>query len=906
MLIDGSAVFHRGYHAIPHLSNSEGVPTNAVYGFTTIMLKVLSELKPKYAIVAWDKSGDTFRKDMFPQYKATRKKQPDDLYEQIPYARQVTEALALPWLELHKFEADDIIGTLGRQAERQGLETIIVTGDKDEFQLIDQNTKVYTMKRGFTDTVIYDLAAIYERYGVTPQQFIDVKALMGDSSDNIPGVEGVGEKTATGLIKTHGSLDGVYKNLDQIKGKLRERLEVNKDIAYLSQKLSTIACDAPIELNLRVAEVGKFNRQEAHDLFRKLGFKTLLSKLPGDAPVPEPGPPTLFDVGKEPEAPPQKERVHLGEVKYVAVTTKETLESAVNQLQAAKVIAFDTETTDVDEMKATLVGVSLSMEEKSAWYFPVGHREGTQLTEEQVLEALRPVLENPGIAKVGHNAKYDYKLLRRYGINVAPITFDTMIAAFILNPLGRSQSLDELVYNEFGFEMIPIANLIGKGRSQICFDEVLIEDAVTYAAEDADMSLRLYNLMNPQIAEQGFTRLVESTEWPLIPILGDMEMAGIELNVPFLKAFNEQLTKNIAGLQERIWASAGEQFNIGSPAQLSDILFNRLGLSKIGVKKGKTGFSTAASELDKLRGEHEIIPMISEYRELTKLQSTYVEALPQLVDDRSRLHTRFNMTIAQTGRLSSHDPNLQNIPVRTEIGREIRKAFVAPKGRVLISADYSQIELRVAAALSQDQGMIETFRQGIDLHQQTAAEMFGVPLEQVTKAQRYSAKTINFGVLYGMSPHGLSVATGMTREEAVSFIERYFEIRQPLRRYIEQTKEFARTKLYTETILGRRRPCPEINSNNFQIRQAAERFAVNVPIQGSAADIIKLAMVALPAKLPGGSQLLLQIHDELIVEADAAQGEEVARIMTQTMVNIHDIGVPIAVDTAIGSSWGDL
>ncbi|TAK89058.1 DNA polymerase I [Patescibacteria group bacterium] len=898
VLVDGSAVFHRGYHAIPPLSNAEGIPTNATLGFTTILLRVLADLKPKYAIMTWDKSGDTFRKDIYPEYKAHRKKQPDDLYQQMPYAREVTEAMGMPWIELDKYEADDIIGTLGRQAEKRGLETIIVTGDLDELQLIDDNTKIYTMRKGFTDTVIYDLDALKERYGVDPQQFIDLKALKGDASDNIPGVPGVGEKTAKDLITKYGSLDGVYENTHELKGKLKERIEENKDLAYLSQKLSTIVLDAPVELDLKPAEVGQYIRQHIHDLFRRLEFKSLLSKLPPEMSAT----PTLFDDA----APVTKARDHLKEVKYHEVTTVEQLNQLANDLSKQKVFAFDTETTSVNEITAELVGISVSFKAKEGYYIPVRHDEGEQLSLEEVVKALKPPFEDPKIGKVAHNAKFDYKILKRHGITPSPISFDTMIAAFLINPIGRSQSLDDLTYREFGIEMIPITELIGTGKSQTTFATVPIDEATTYAAEDSDMTWRLYEIMEPQLKKAGATKLAEATEWPLIEVLGDMELAGIELNTDFLQKFSSTIEKEIDKLQKAIWKAAGEEFNISSPAQLSEILFTKLELSTATVKKGKTGYSTAANELEKLRNEHKIIPLISEYRELTKLKSTYVDTLPLMVDDKSRLHTRYSQTIAQTGRLSSNDPNLQNIPVRTELGREIRKAFVAPKGRVLVSADYSQIELRVAAALSKDEGMIKTFKDGIDLHQQTAAQMANIPLEEVTKEQRYSAKTINFGVLYGMSPHGLVVATGMTRDEANAFIERYFEIRGDLKKYIEETKEFARKNQYTETLLGRRRPCPDINSNNFMIRTAAERVAVNVPIQGTAADIMKLAMIALPPKLPEGAKLLLQIHDELIVECDQSQADKVQKILKDTMENVYDLGVPIAVDTAVGTNWGEL
>jgi DNA polymerase I len=898
VLVDGSAVFHRGYHAIPPLSNSEGIPTNATFGFTTILLKVLSELKPKYAIVTWDKSSDTFRKKLFPEYKAHRKKQPDDLYQQMPYTQEVTEALGLPWIELDDYEADDIIGTLGRQAEERGLETIIVTGDLDELQLVDQNTKVYTMRRGFTDTVIYDLDAVKERYGVTPAQFIDLKALKGDASDNIPGVPGVGEKTAKDLIMKYGSLDEVYANSGDLTGKLKERIEENKELAYLSQKLSTIVCDAPVELELDPATVGRYDRQHIHDLFRRMNFKSLLAKLPPEMTQA----PTLFDDA----ALVVKQRDHLENANYKSVTTPRQLEELVKILKPSKAFAFDTETTSIDDNTADLVGISISLKEGEGYYIPVAHKHGEQLSAKVVTDALKEAFENPNIAKVGHNAKYDFKILRRHGIHISPISFDTMIAAFLLNPVGRSQSLDDLAYKEFGIEMIPISELIGTGRAQTTFDHVDIDTATTYAAEDTDITWRLYKLLEPKLKAEKLDRLAAATEWPLIEVLAEMELVGIELDTKFLAKLNTKLAHDITKLDRQIQDQAGEQFNVASPSQLSKILYEKLDLAKLNVKKGKTGYSTAASELEKLRDAHPIIPLISEYRELSKLQNTYVETLPQQVDAKNRVHTTFNMTIAQTGRLNSTNPNLQNIPVRTEVGRQIRTAFVAPKGRVLISADYSQIELRVAAALSKDKGMIDTFKKGVDLHQETAAFLYDVPLDKVTKEQRYSAKTINFGVLYGQTPHGLSVATGMTREDAADFIERYFELRKDLRNYIEGIKEFAHKHLYTETLLGRRRPCTEINSNNFQIRSAAERIAVNVPIQGTAADIMKLAMISLAPKLPEGADLLLQIHDELIVEADASQSDEVQKLLKEVMENAYDLGVPIVAETNSGANWGEL
>lgn len=907
VLVDGNALFHRAYHAVPHLTNKDGEPTNAVYGFANIMIKMMNDLKPKYVVVCWDKSSKTFRKDMYADYKATRKSMDEELRVQIPFVKELVDALNLPFVELENYEADDIIGTFVEQSK--DYETIVVTGDKDELQLIDEDTKIYMLQKGFSQTQIYGLEEMMETYGLTPKEFIDLKALQGDSSDNIPGVPGVGPKTAVDLIQKYGSLDGVYENLDDLKGKLKERLEENKELAYLSYKLSTIVRDAPVKLDIEHATLNQVDRQALHELFMRLNFKSLLSKLPPEMAGPEPstgGDPSLF--GGDGSTGGVRERAHLKNVKYDSVTSKSQLELLVKKLEGKKIIALDTETTSVDVMEAELVGMSFSVKAGEAYYIPVGHEAGTQLDKDEVLAALKPVLEDPKIGKVGHNIKYDYQIYKRAGIHIKNIAFDTMVAGFILNPVARTQGLGDLAYSELGVEMIPIEELIGtKGKDQKSFNQTDIAAATQYACEDADVAWRLYEKLAPELKKEGFEELAERTEWPLIEVLGDMELNGIELDVDFLAKFNKTLSKDILACQEKIWKIAGSTFNISSPNQLQEVLFTKLGLPTQGVKKGKTGYSTAANELDRLRGTHEIIDHISQYRELTKLKSTYVDALPgQVSKVDGRVHTSFNQTIAQTGRLSSINPNLQNIPVRTEIGREIRKAFVAPKGRVLVSADYSQIELRVAAALSKDNGMIETFKKGIDLHQQTAAELYGVKLDNVTKQQRYAAKTINFGVLYGMSAHGLMVATGMTREEAASFIARYFEVRAKLKQYIEDTKAFARKNEYTATLLGRKRPCPEINSKNHIISAAAERMAVNVPIQGTAADIYKLAMIAVAPKLDEDSKLLLQIHDELIVETPKDKADKVAKMLKETMEEVYDLGVPLAVDTDYGQNWGEL
>jgi DNA polymerase-1 len=933
ILVDGPALFHRGYHAIPHLSNSKGEPTNAVYGFATILFKVLADLKPQYCVVAWDKSSDTFRKDMYPEYKATRVKQPEDLYAQMPVTKELVKRLGLPLVEVDKFEGDDIIGTLARKAEARGdLDVVIVTGDKDQLQLVDRNIVVDMFNPRGMEPTRYDLAKVKERYGLTPAQFIDYKALVGDPSDNIPGVKGIGDKGAQKLLGDYGSLQGIYDHLDEITGKVHEYLENNREMAFLSRELSTIVTDMPLELDLEGSVVGKYDRESVHELFSQLEFRgAMLSKLPGlrgaessaaDAPSVAKGVPAVAGPANPAaqslfgDAPLGRtaDRSHLKNVVYEAVTTEAALTALVVKLEAAPVFALDTETTSTDALGAELVGLSVCVEEGHAYYIPVAHVEGGHLNREAVLDALRPILENKAVGKTGHNIKYDYEVLKRHGVTVRGIVFDSMVAAFLLNSLGRSQSLDDLAYAEFGIEMIPIHELIGTGKNQITFDRVDVQTAAQYAAEDADMSWRLYQRLNARLDEfaapneHGWSmkRLADEIEWPIITVLAEMELAGITLNSQFLHDLGGQLSEQIGKLKEHIYKAAGEEFNLNSPSQLGQILYGRLGLSTAGLKRGKTGVSTAAGELEKMRGKHPIIELIMQFRELDKLMSTYVGALPGLVKADGRVHTSFNQTITQTGRLSSNNPNLQNIPVRTEVGRSIRKAFVAPPGRVLVSADYSQIELRVAAALSGDEAMIRTFKEGYDLHLATAAELYGIAMEEVTKSQRANVKAINFGVLYGQGAHGLSQATGMSNKEAAEFINRYFAVRPKLLEYIEAVKAFAHANNYVETYFGRRRACPEVNSSNFNIRAGAERMAVNVPIQGTAADIYKLAMIAVVEKLPAGCELLLQIHDELMVECPAERGEEIAKMMKEIMEGVIDLGLPLSVDTEIGQNWGEL
>jgi len=910
-IIDGHALLHRGFHAIPFLSTKDGRPTNGVYGFTMMLLNAIRELKPDYVTVAWDMPGKTFRHDMYDGYKATRKETDENLVPQFQITKDLLEVFEIPVIGVEGFEADDVIGTLAHQY-KDSHDVIIVTGDMDELQLVDEHVRVYTLKRGFSDTVIYDVAAVRERYGVTPDEFVVMKALKGDPSDNIPGVKGIGEKTAVDLVQKYETLDGIYAHLDELKPAVRTKLEAEREMAYHSLELSRIVRDVPFEFEIEAARLHRFSREKLVKLFTELEFRSLIAKLPqsseGEAQQ------NLFDemYSVDREVPKKLLREHLKAAKYQIITDDDALQKFATKLKQQTEYAFDTETTSLNVTEARLVGMSFSWKEGEAYYIPVGHDDGDQVELTVVLDAVRASLEDPKVGKIGHNLKYDYQIMARAGVQIHGVSFDTMVAAFLLNPVARAQTLSALALTELGIEMIEISELLGpKGKGQKTFNQTDITEAGQYAAEDADISWRLYTRLRDELKQVGsLDKVASELEWPLIPVLAEMELTGVKLDVAFLKEFSDRLERQITTIQQKIWKYAGEEFNISSTQQLKTILFEKLQISTGDLKKIKTGVSTAASELEKLRGVHPIIDLLFEYREMTKLKSTYVDALPQQVSqDDGRVHTNYSQTIAQTGRLSSNEPNLQNIPVRTPLGREIREAFVADSGKIFVAADYSQIELRLAAALSGDQQMIDDFKSGIDIHTLTAAQMHGVKPEDVTKEQRYGAKTINFGVLYGMNTHGLSVATGMNYEDSKDFIDKYFELRRGVAEYIKRVKKDAHEHLFTETFYGRRRPCPDVKSSNYIVRSAAERQAVNMPLQGTAADMMKLAMIRLYAKLAAVSseaRMILQIHDELIVECPEADQQKVQRCMKEVMESVIKLPVPIEVEVEIGTNWGEL
>ncbi|MEA3459973.1 MAG: DNA polymerase I [Chloroflexota bacterium] len=900
VLIDGHALAYRAYHALPpDLSTSKGELTNAVFGFTSMLLKVLSEEEPDYIAVAFD-VGKTFRHEEYKPYKAHRAKMPEDLAGQLERIHQVVETLGIPILEVEGYEGDDVLGTLAAQARERGVGVLIVTGDTDTFQLVDENTKVLTSRRRFSDTVVYDEAAIGARYGLKPEQLVDFKALVGDKTDNIPGVKGVGKKTAAELLRRYGTLEEIYAHLDEVEStRFRNALEKGRGDAFLSKHLVTIVRDAPVKFDLEACRVGKFDRKKVMGLFRELEFRTLVSRLPSSERQRPPQQPSMFEGGRQ---------TVLGD--YSAVTDEDALDELVAKLSSAKGLAFDTETTSTDPMDAELVGISLAAREGEAYYIPVGHEGGPQLPRELVLGKLRPILEDASIPKYGHNSKYDFTVLAHYGVRVGGLAFDTMIAEWLINPASKNLGLKNLAWARLGVEMTPITDLIGKGKGQITMAQVPIGEAAPYACADADMTYHLVRVLEPKLRGKELWPLFTQVEMPLVPVLSEMEMRGVKLSVDYLKEMSEGLQGRLAELELEIQDMVGHPFNINSTQQLSGVLFVELGLPAQGVPKTKAGFySTAAGVLEKLRGKHPIIDLILEYRELAKLKSTYVDTLPELVNERrGRVHTSYNQTGTVTGRISSSDPNLQNIPIRTELGRQVRRAFIAAPGHLLLSSDYSQVELRIMAHISQDEGLLAAFRRGEDIHASTAAAVLDVPIEAVTPEMRRLAKTVNFGLSYGMSGYGLAQRTGLSQEEANAFIKNYFAKYPKVKKYVEETKRRAHKQGYVETLLGRRRYFPELTSEkaHWSVKRAAEREAINMPIQGTAADILKIAIINLHRAIHERelrSRMILQVHDELVLEVPEEEMEVVKLLVKSTMEGAFKLDAPLKVDMKVGKNW---
>ncbi|TSC76535.1 MAG: DNA polymerase I [Parcubacteria group bacterium Gr01-1014_31] len=897
VIIDGNAIIHRAWHALPQtMRNSKGELVNAVFGFASILLKVIKDLKPRYLAVTMDAPGKNFRHHEFPEYKAQRVKKPQEFYDQFDRIRQVVAAFGLPLFEQPGLEADDLIGSLVANPAARGLERIVVTGDQDALQLVAPGVSVYALRQGIADTVTYDAAAVREKFGLNPEQLVDYKALRGDPSDNIPGVPGIGEKTATALLQQFGSLENLYQHVEDpaIPVRTRALLQEHREKALLAKRLCKITTDAPVKFHLNECEVGAYDPAAVIRLFSELEFKSLINRLPASKHVADAQ--GALALGNAQNDAPTK--LLPG---YRLVDDANKLDDVLSHIRRAPLIAVDTETSSLDPLTADLVGISLAWAEGEAAFV---------LPKPELLAKLKPMLSDAGIPKTGHNLKFDLHSLETAGLPLSGIAFDSMIASYLLNPGSRQHGLDGLSFSEFGFQMTQITDLIGSGAKQRSMTEVPLDQVVPYACADADYSLRLFSRLHRELENKNQLGLLEKIELPLIQVLARMERHGIKLDTAFLKKMSTTVGKQLAKLESKIHDLAGVPFNIASPLQMKEVLFGKLKISTVGLGRTKTGISTAAGELEKLADQHQIIPLIMEYRELSKLQSTYLEALPQLVSPRDqRLHTSFNQTIAATGRLSSSDPNLQNIPIRTPLGSQIRKAFIAERGNVLLSADYNQIELRIIASLAQDPTMISAFTRGEDVHTRTAAEIHDVPVAQVTKELRRTAKEVNFGIIYGMGVVGLSQRQGITRDKAKTFIDTYFRLHPKIAAYLEDTKRLALEHGFVETIFGRRRYLPEIASSAPQIRSGAERAAINHPVQGTAADLMKLAMIAVHDRLPAvcpAARMLLQVHDELVFEVPASDAAALARFVKKTMEGVYQLRVPILVHVEVGKNWGDL
>jgi len=895
LLFDGNALIHRAFHAIPPLTISKtGEMVNAVQGFASTLLKVLNEIKPTHWAIAFDRPGRTFRHEKFEDYKAQRPKAPEELISQIQRVHQLVDAFHIPTFEIDGYEADDVLGTLSHQAEKQNVDTLVVTGDNDMLQLVSPSTKVMSPKRSFSDTVIYDESGVEEKYGISPSQLAEFKSLTGDPSDNIPGIPGVGDKTAAKLLRQFGSLDGIYDHIEEIAPeKLQTSLRDYKDHVLRNRELATIVIDMPITLNLDACQVTAYDRNQVVELFRELGFVSLLSRLPEE-------------IEKEPALFPGKPIISKD---YHIISSERDLDKLISRLLAAKEFAVDLETSAKEVMACELVGISLSSTQGEAYYIPLGHRGLSQISQlplAQVISRLKPVLEDAKIPKIAQNGKFDMTVLAEYGIKLENLTFDTMLAAYLLGE--KSIGLKALAFNKLGVEMTPITDLIGKGPKQLSMAMSTIEEVTDYACADADITLRLKSVLDTELREEGLWQLFSEVEMPLVPVLVAMERNGVAIDVELLREMSHSLGKDMLRLEAEVYNSLGYRFNINSSQQLSRVLYEELKLPK--PRKTKSGYTTEASSLEELKGTHPIIELVLQYRQLAKLKSTYTDAFCALVNPKTgRLHTSFNQTGTTTGRLSSSEPNMQNIPIRTELGGKIRQAIIAEPGWQLLSADYSQIDLRVLAHISQDPELIATFLRDEDVHTATASRIFNVPEDKVTTEMRRVAKTVNFGVIYGMSDYGLEQATSFSREEASQFIIAYFEKYPKVREYIENTKSQARELGYVQTVLGRRRYIPEIKSPNGQVRQAAERMAINMPVQGTSADIIKIAMVNLHREMEKSSlrsRMTLQVHDELLFEVPPEETGRMKELVSGIMPQALKLSVPLKIDIKLGKNWAEM
>jgi len=880
-LIDGSAYMYRAYHAIRSLSNSKGLPTNAVFGFTRMLLKLMEERTPEYVAMFFDAKGPTFRHEIYEKYKANRPPMPEDLVVQVPYIKNITEGFNMPVYEKEGFEADDLIGTLGRMAEESGFSVVMVTGDKDFMQLVTDNAVIWDPMK----EKVIDADTIRKEFGIEPYQMVDAMGLSGDTSDNIPGVPGIGPKTALSLIKTFGSIDHLYARIDEItKKKQHENLIRYKEQALLSRELVTINTRIPLSFQPEDFKTRSPDNAKLSRLFKDLEFRQLQQSIP--------------------------EKSDLSKKKYQTVLDMDTLAGLVKRLGSAGLFALDTETTSKSPMKAKLVGLSFSMQPDEAFYIPCGHDypgAPKQLELQDALNLLKPLLEDSGIKKIGQNIKYDWIVLARHGIELAGVVFDTMLASYLLNPSKRAHNLDQIAFDFLDHKTITYQDIAGK--TAISFAQIPVEKAAPYACEDADVTLAAYKVLMKELEAAGLKTLLEQVELPLVEVLMRMEKIGIYVDKEKLRTLSKSFEHQLLSLEQRIYVIAGEAFNIKSSQQLGRILFEKLNLPVQKKTRKKTGYSTDVDVLTVLAAQHELPDLILRHRTLAKLKSTYTDALLELINpETGRIHTSYNQTVTATGRLSSSNPNLQNIPIRTDEGREIRRAFVPRKGWRFVSADYSQIELRILAHCSNDQILIAAFKNDEDIHTRTATEVFQVFPSMITSELRRQAKVINFGIVYGMSAYGLSKALNISRKMAKAYIDNYFSRYKGVKEFIHWAIEDARRTKQTSTLLGRIRLLPEIDSPNKAVREFAERTAINTPIQGTAADLIKVAMIKVDAafrKKGLRAEMLLSVHDEIVFEVHPDELNSVKNLVREVMEGVWDLKVPLKVNVESGDNWAE-
>jgi DNA polymerase-1 len=879
-LIDGSSYVFRAFYAIGRLSTSKGFPTNAIFGFTSMLLKVLRDVKPEYVAVVLDAKGPTFREQIYSDYKANRPGMPEGLEPQIPYIKRIVEAYNIPVIEIEGYEADDVIGTIARQVAKQGVDVFIVTGDKDMLQLVDERIRTLdTMKdRSFGPT------EVVQRYGVEPKEMTDLMGLTGDSIDNIPGVPGIGEKTAVALIKEFKTLENLLANREKVsRKKVFEALTRFGEQAKLSKLLATISTDVPLEYDLQDLALSEPDVERLREVFRELEFSKFLKDMTGET---------------------------LSVEDYHTVTEEDQFSNLLGELRRCQGFSFDCEATSRDPMVAELVGFSFSFDPQRAFYVPVGHRYlgvPRQLDKNVVLSQLKPLFEDGRLRKYGHNLKYEYVLLKRNGIELRGIACDTMVASYLVNPTKHNHNLEEIAREYLDHRMISYKDVVGSGKKGVTFDQVDLNTAKNYSCEDSDVAFLVNPILLSRVEEEGLKDLFNRVEIPLIEVLAHMEMNGVKIDRSLLEEMSKEFGNKLASIEDRIYLLAGERFNVNSSQQLSKILFEKLRLPK--VKRTKTGTSTDTEVLTKLAQHHDLPGELLAYRSFSKLKSTYIDALPRLINPRTgRLHTSYNQTVTATGRLSSSDPNLQNIPIRSEEGRRIRQAFIAAEGWLMLSADYSQIELRILAHLARDRQLCEAFQRDEDIHARTASNIFGVPIEEVTPEMRRQAKVINFGIIYGMSAFGLGKELNIDSAVAAAYIEGYFQKHRGVKEYIDSSLREAREKGYVTTLLGRKRYLPEINSPNQMARNATERTAINTPIQGTAADLIKVAMVHIHRRFKDlnlSTKMVMQVHDELVIECPDDELEQASQITRDAMEGAMECSVPLKVSIAYGRNWNE-